>query len=95
MSGGHTEVRAALDEGLRSVVRDLESKLGAGDAAMILRFVDHDELGVAFEMLRDLLIENQTAVPTATVETLVELARLMDLDSREAEFRRSFARAPS
>jgi hypothetical protein len=91
MGSEHTEVSAALDAGLRSVVKDLGAKIGPGDAAMILQFADHGEFGIAFEMLRDLLIENQTPVATAIVETLMELARSMDLDARDAEFRRTLA----
>lgn len=82
-----TEVRTALDADFRDVIDGLAKKIGAGNAAMILQFVDHDELGVAFEMLRDLLIEEQTPIPPATRAALAELARSMDLDAREAELR--------
>jgi hypothetical protein len=92
MGSEHTEVWASLYGRLRSVVGDLGTNISPGDAAMIMRFADHDEFGIAFEMLRDLLIENQTPLSTATVQAVVELARMMDLDARDAELRRSFAR---
>jgi hypothetical protein len=90
-----TDLWAGVDSRLRTVVDELATKIAAGDIATILHFLDHDEYGVAFEMLRDLLIENQTQVPAATFDTLVELARMMDLDAHDAELRRSFTARPA
>jgi hypothetical protein len=47
---------------------------------MVLELVDQNEFGVAFELLRDVLIENGKPLPNTTVDALVELAELMQLD---------------
>lgn len=69
------------------MVRDLGSRLGARDAALVTDFIEHNEFGVAFEWLRDVLIENAIAVPSQIVDELAELARLMDLDAQEPALR--------
>ena len=94
MAGQYDELWADLDRRLRSVVSDLGTSLSTQDAAAVEDFLDHNEFGVAFELLRDRLIETETPIPAPTVDALAEIARLMDLDSQESTLR-SFSAKPS
>jgi hypothetical protein len=87
VSGRVRRALAELGRRLRDVVGELGTSLGSRDAAMVLDLADHDEFGVAFEALRDVLIENGTPLANTTVDALVELAELMQPDAFEDALR--------
>jgi hypothetical protein len=81
VSGEYEAVWAELDVRLRTVIGLLGTSF---DTAFALELVEHNEFGVAFEVLRDGLIETQTPVSNETVDALVAIARMMEIDAREA-----------
>jgi hypothetical protein len=72
VGGQYDELWADLDNRLRIIVSSLGVALSSRDATLIVDLLDHNEFGVAFEMLRDQLIEYQRPIPEATVDALVK-----------------------
>jgi hypothetical protein len=72
VGGQYDELWADLDNRLRIIVSSLGVALSSRDATLIVDLLDHNEFGVAFEMLRDQLIEYQRPIPEPTVDALVK-----------------------
>ena len=69
-----------LNGKLRGVVLELETLLLPSEVTDILDYIDHNEAGVAFELLCSQLYERDAGVSAQTVRQLAEIGSAMQLD---------------
>ncbi|WP_350274872.1 MafI family immunity protein [Kribbella sp. HUAS MG21] len=72
-----------LNGKLRRVVPELAPGLPVSEVQDICEYVDHDEPGLAFEMLCTQLYEHDAGIRSETVARLAELGVAMGLDPRQ------------
>ncbi|HEU4968565.1 MafI family immunity protein [Sphingomonas sp.] len=68
-----------LDKLLRQSLGDVRSQLPANEANAVGDYIGHNEFGLAFELLLELLQEHAVALHATTREKLDEAAVLMAL----------------
>lgn len=77
-----------LNRRLRTVVLELEPHLQATEVEDILDYIDHNEPGVAFEMLCSQLYEHDAELNLRLAERIAELGSAMGLPARKWEILR-------
>jgi hypothetical protein len=68
---------------LRAVVLELQRHLRTAEVEDILDYVDHNEAGMAFEMLCSKLYEYDVELSSHLVERIAELGSAMGLPARK------------
>jgi hypothetical protein len=78
--GFSREYYQEIEDGLRAVLAGVADLLPVDTVAFVDDMLDHNELGIALEVMVEALVESRAAVRKDLVGDLSDLARTMQLD---------------
>jgi hypothetical protein len=78
--GFSREYYQEIEDGLRAVLAAVAELLSVDTVAFVDDMLDHNELGIALEVMVEALVESRAAIRKDLVGGLSDLARTMQLD---------------
>jgi hypothetical protein len=70
---------------LRALLITIENELPRVTVDLVAEMIDANELGVALQIMSEMLVESRGSVTEETLDTFGELARVMQLDAINVE----------
>jgi hypothetical protein len=78
---------AELERRLKTVISDLGPILPNAAKDASLEYTDHNEHGLALELVRDCIIANELPISAHVADELVQLAEMMELPTQKSALR--------
>lgn len=75
-----------IDEQIRNLLASATCGLSDSDVKNASEFIDHNEFGVAFELICDQLYENESQISSELIADISRIAKLMQLEDNSWSF---------
>ncbi|MBR9729644.1 MafI family immunity protein [Shewanella intestini] len=75
-----------IDEQIRNLLASATCGLSDFDVKNASEFIDHNEFGVAFELICDQLYENESQISSELIADISRIAKLMQLEDNSWSF---------
>lgn len=75
-----------IDEQIRNLLASTAYGLSDSDVKNASEFIEHNEFGVAFELICDQLYENESQISSELIGDISRIAKLMQLDDNSWSF---------